>query len=499
MNDKIWSIFGYNIKILYFTSFFAIVTMSDPESYIKIAIKNLNRVEKLMKSENLAEAQEIVQSALEILRGSHERIKYAEACYYMAEILRIRNDLNEAAKFYFEAAKIYSDLLLSDLTASMLKDAINAFQYINDIASLKEKIDEALNIARPVCFKLDIASILSIAGNIFYNKRKWNDSITYFLQAVEIGGNGIKGIEHVYYKISSCFFQLCKWVDSILNGKIVLGLIDTTKNPTLVIPQTILISRAYMRLFDYDNAMYYSSKAVDYFDRSMDPKFAVAYLNHLEINYFFKKIQYASRIAEKYLETLERLQLTELLPELLWWVGKIETELNRDNAINYFNEAIEKSKNQKNYKIEQAAAIDLARILISYGRIGEATDLINQYESMAYKSNDPEIMAEFFEKKGLIEYMLKNYEPALNSFIKSAEYYKQSNNLYEETNALYNCACIYNILGKEKELYPLLQRIVQIDIRFAEMARSDPDFASRYNDPDFINIVGQFSRSRNKN
>jgi len=402
--------------------------------------------------------------------------------------------ISVASKYYMDAAKIYSELLLSDLTVSMLKDALQCYQYLDDIELLKSKIDEALNLARPVCYKLDIASILSVAGMIFYNKRKWNDAITYYLQTVEIGGNAIKSVEQIYYKISVCFFQLCKWVDSILNGKILLGLIDANRNPSLVIPQTILISRAYMRLFDYDNATYYSSKAVDYFERTMDPKFADSYVNNLEINYFFKKIQYAAKIGEKYLETIERLQLKEILPELLLWVGRIEMEVNRDNAINYFHEAIEKSKIINNLKVELEASLEIAKIQISYGRISEAKEIILQYEIIANNSNNLEIKAVFYEKKGLLEYILQNYEDALAAFTKSAEYYKLSDNLYEENNELYNCACIYSLLRKEKEMYPLLKRVVQVDIRFAEMARSDPDFSMRYNDPDFINIVGQVSR-----
>ena len=465
--------------------------MSDVENYVKIAIKNLNRVDKLLKSQKFEETEEIINSSLDILKDSPEKIKYAEACFYNAELKRMKRNYHEAANFYIEAAKIYSESLISELTASMLKEAIKCYQETEDITNLKTNIDEAIKIARPVCYKQDFATILTTAGNIMFKKKNWNDSIMYLLQAAELGGNALKGIEQIYYTISICFFQLCKWIDSILNGKIVLGFTDISRNPSLIVLQTILISKAYMRLFDYDNAVYYSSKAAEYFDRFMDIQFVDALINHLEINYFFKKISYASKTAEKYLETIERLKYFSVLPELLLWMGRIEAEVNIDNAINYLNEAIERSKEFNNMKIEQAASMEIAKILISYGRISEATELMEKYESLANRSDNSEIKAEFYEKKGLLEYIMRNYENALVSFQNSSRYYHEIGNLYEEINALYNCACIYSILNNERELYPLLQRIVNIDIRFAAMARADPDFASRYNDPDFVSIVGE--------
>ena len=246
-----------------------------------------------------------------------------------------------------------------------------------------------------------------------------------------------------------------------------------------------------MRLFDYDNAFYYSSKAAEYFERLLNIEFIDACIVNLEVNYFFRKTAYAIKLSDKYIEIVERQKMDKELAVILYWAGKIESEVNRDTAINYFNESLEICDEQNLTKTKLECLMEIARINLSYGRITETNGTIERCKKIAEVSKDAEIQAIVYERSGLLNYLMKNYEDGLDDFLKSAEYYKQEADIYEEHNAYYNCACIYAILGNDNEMYSLLRKIVNMDIRFSEMARADPDFASKYNDPEFIQIVGK--------
>lgn len=466
--------------------------MSDSQNYVKTAIKNLNKLDRLIKSQKLDEALEIASAAYDILKDSTEKIKFAEACSYIAEIWFKKADFQKAYQFYNEAAGACVDLLISDLSINYLKNAISCLQYEDNVATIIKKVDESVSIARPVAYKHEIGSLLSIGGNILFNKRAWNDALTYFIQSFELGGSTLqRASESLYNVISICFFKICKWVDSILNGKVVLGLVDIYRNPKKVIDQTVLIARAYMRLFDYDNAFYYSSKAAEYFERLLNIEFIDACIVNLEVNYFFRKTAYAIKLSDKYIEIVERQKMDKELAVILYWAGKIESEVNRDTAINYFNESLEICDEQNLTKTKLECLMEIARINLSYGRITETCETIERCKKIAEVSKDAEIQAIVYERSGLLNYLMKNYEDGLDDFLKSAEYYKQEADIYEEHNAYYNCACIYAILGNDNEMYSLLRKIVNMDIRFSEMARADPDFASKYNDPEFIQIVGK--------
>jgi non-specific serine/threonine protein kinase len=60
----------------------------------------------------------------------------------------------------------------------------------------------------------------------------------------------------------------------------------------------------------------------------------------------------------------------------------------------------------------------------------------------------------------------------------------------DDTNILYNAACVYGVLEEKAEALALLKRLKQAGILNADWARRDPDLASLHRDPDFLALVG---------
>jgi non-specific serine/threonine protein kinase len=60
----------------------------------------------------------------------------------------------------------------------------------------------------------------------------------------------------------------------------------------------------------------------------------------------------------------------------------------------------------------------------------------------------------------------------------------------DDTNILYNAACVYGVLGEKAEALGLLRRLKQAGILNADWARRDPDLAGLHQDPEFLALVG---------
>ena len=60
----------------------------------------------------------------------------------------------------------------------------------------------------------------------------------------------------------------------------------------------------------------------------------------------------------------------------------------------------------------------------------------------------------------------------------------------DDTNILYNAACVYAVLEEKAEALGLLRRLKQAGILNADWARRDPDLASMHQDPEFLALIG---------
>ena len=60
----------------------------------------------------------------------------------------------------------------------------------------------------------------------------------------------------------------------------------------------------------------------------------------------------------------------------------------------------------------------------------------------------------------------------------------------DDTNILYNAACVYGLLEDKGEALALLRRLKQAGILNADWARRDPDLACLHQDPDFLALIG---------
>jgi tetratricopeptide (TPR) repeat protein len=169
--------------------------------------------------------------------------------------------------------------------------------------------------------------------------------------------------------------------------------------------------------------------------------------------------------------------------------GKIEVETNKENAINYFNEAIEKSEGIKRIDTLIMASMWAARLSVMNGRYTEAKNIILENQERIKNETNSKNIARFYEEKGLTEYIMREYEVAWESFSLSLTHYNEADDLYEQANMFYNLSCVSNFLGKERSVFENLQRAVDIDIRFGKMAKSDPDFSNLLNDPEFLAIL----------
>jgi tetratricopeptide (TPR) repeat protein len=60
----------------------------------------------------------------------------------------------------------------------------------------------------------------------------------------------------------------------------------------------------------------------------------------------------------------------------------------------------------------------------------------------------------------------------------------------DDTNILYNAACVYAVLEEKAEALALLRRLKQAGILNADWARRDPDLAGLHQDPEFLALIG---------
>jgi tetratricopeptide (TPR) repeat protein len=60
----------------------------------------------------------------------------------------------------------------------------------------------------------------------------------------------------------------------------------------------------------------------------------------------------------------------------------------------------------------------------------------------------------------------------------------------DDTNILYNAACVYGLLEEKAEALALLRRLKQAGILNADWARRDPDLACLHQDAEFLALVG---------
>ena len=60
----------------------------------------------------------------------------------------------------------------------------------------------------------------------------------------------------------------------------------------------------------------------------------------------------------------------------------------------------------------------------------------------------------------------------------------------DDTNILYNAACVYGVLEEKAEALALLRRLKEAGILNVDWARRDPDLACLHQDPDFLALIG---------
>ena len=60
----------------------------------------------------------------------------------------------------------------------------------------------------------------------------------------------------------------------------------------------------------------------------------------------------------------------------------------------------------------------------------------------------------------------------------------------DDTNILYNAACVYGVLEEKAEALALLRRLKEAGILNADWARRDPDLACLHQDPEFLALIG---------
>ena len=60
----------------------------------------------------------------------------------------------------------------------------------------------------------------------------------------------------------------------------------------------------------------------------------------------------------------------------------------------------------------------------------------------------------------------------------------------DDTNILYNAACVYGLLEQKAEALALLLRLKQAGILNVDWARRDPDLAGLHQDPEFLALIG---------
>jgi tetratricopeptide (TPR) repeat protein len=60
----------------------------------------------------------------------------------------------------------------------------------------------------------------------------------------------------------------------------------------------------------------------------------------------------------------------------------------------------------------------------------------------------------------------------------------------DDTNILYNAACVYALLEEKAEALALLERLKRAGILNVDWAKRDPDLAGLHHEPGFLALVG---------
>jgi len=97
----------------------------------------------------------------------------------------------------------------------------------------------------------------------------------------------------------------------------------------------------------------------------------------------------------------------------------------------------------------------------------------------------------FWDRLGSARYSSKDYRKAIPAYEKSMELRAGF-----PSNAAYNIACCYALLGEKEQAIKWLERAFDMGFRFLENAQKDTDLQSLHDDPRFQKIVGLSDTSR---
>lgn len=118
---------------------------------------------------------------------------------------------------------------------------------------------------------------------------------------------------------------------------------------------------------------------------------------------------------------------------------------------------------------------------LAYSKLLEYSDAIVAYEkAIELRPND------YFAwyNKGCMLSKLKKIEEAKNDFQKSSELKPN------DSDSIYNLSCCYAFLNENTKSIDSLQKAIKINSACKEQARTDPDFDTIKDDPEFKKLVG---------
>ena len=202
--------------------------------------------------------------------------------------------------------------------------------------------------------------------------------------------------------------------------------LNNTADSTLAqIHQELSNWHAYNGLFSPDSAVYHTSKALEYYKKGTDKKKIANTYDILSRNYSkARELEKSQEALFKAIALYEELDDDNGLGSAYRTLGELYRVMkDYHKSIEYTNKAIPLLEKTKNYVLLGMAQFNL---IISYGELGEFE---NAYEAADYclkvaREKVPEegfIPVKAYSYRGEVYVRAKNYEKALNDYIKSWE------------------------------------------------------------------------------
>lgn len=343
---------------------------------------------------------------------------------------------------------------------NLLNETGLEYFYEEDFEEARDYFDKALNTSREIGFAKGQAYALKNIGLVAYYQGDYTEVFDYWTRSLQqfelikdtLGiANMSSNIGVIYYDQGSHARALDYYLQSLKYS-------EYLKDPKRISTALINIGGFYAQMKEYDKALDYFQQFEFYRDEIDDPAFQITYL--MGIGGVYSERNDHEKAKAYFLEALKISMNTTDYAHNLTMIGKEELSLgNRQEAIEYFNEAYEIAK-------EKNLPLDLVQARLALGKIflkEEPQKALDIYEEGEFIAKSMEINEELRDIYGGMSEAYQNLGDYRNAFKYQKMFLKLKDSIFnlETDDKIRGLQFDFDLSKKEDEI-GLLEKEAQI-------------------------------------